>query len=109
MASDSGMGQGDSVDLVATTGDDVVFGAEEPEVAVTATEQEVSSTVVAPSRALDAEILSLLDQAAKRSQIVVRDAEDYETLQCLLNQNNPKFLQVILKTTSKFRCRIVSR
>ena len=109
MASDSGMGQDDTVDLVATTGDDVVFGADEPEVVVTETEQEASTTVTAPSRALDAEILSLLDQAAKRSQIVVRDAEDYETLQCLLNQNNPKFLQVILKTTSKFRCRIVSR
>lgn len=109
MASDSGVGQDNPSDLVATTGDDVVFGVDEPEVVVTETEQETSTTVVAPGRALDAELLSLVDQAAKRSQIVVRDVEDYETLLCLLNQNNPKFLQVILKTTSKFRCRIVSR
>lgn len=109
MASDSGMGQDDTSDLVATTGDDVVFGADEPEVVVTITEQEASSTVVAPSRALDAELIEILDRVAKRSILVVNNEDDYETLRCELSQNNPKFIQVILKTTSKFRCRIASR
>lgn len=106
MASDSAVGQDDTVVPDAEL---VSVPHIEHEPVFTETPTEELTVASAPERALDVDLIRLLDSAPNRSVLIVNSQEDFEVVTWALEKDNPKRLGVTLKTTSRCRCRLASR